>query len=49
MTHPPPRCLAIGTREYVQCEKPAGHDGPHYCWLPGFGGAQWPNTETQRV
>ena len=43
MTTPHPPCPVHGGPEWSPCQKAAGHDGPHYAWLAGFGPVQWVN------
>lgn len=43
------RCSAHGGPEWSPCEKPLGHDGRCYAWLPGFGPVQWTRKETTRA
>lgn len=42
-------CPALGGPGWIPCEKAAGHLGPHYAWLSGYGPYQWPNKEAHRA
>lgn len=37
------QCPSHMPRDGAPCEKTAGHAGPHYAWLAGYGPVQWPN------
>ena len=42
----PRPCSQRGGPEHSLCERRAGHDGPCYAWLPGYGPVTWPHKET---